>query len=65
MTERLTELFVFYRDGVPHHYHSDRSVFEKWMTESAWMFPRDRCEVVRFVPDSLGERVNDKQTDSQ
>lgn len=55
MTERLTELFVFYRDGIPHHFHQDRAVFERWMAESRWQYPPERCEIVRFVPATPGE----------
>lgn len=48
---KAPEIFAFYRDGLLHHLHTDRSVFEKWMTDSAWLYPRDRCEVVRYLPE--------------
>jgi hypothetical protein len=48
---KLSELFVFYMDGVPHHYHSDRSVFDGWMRDKPWLYPPNRCEIARFVPD--------------
>lgn len=51
---KYTELFVFYRDGAPFHIHSDRGVFENWMKSSTWLYPPERCEIVRFVPDAVG-----------
>lgn len=50
---RYAQLFVFYRDGHPVHIHSDRSVFEGWMTKQTWQYPPDRCEIERFVPAAL------------
>jgi hypothetical protein len=46
------EVFLFYRDKQLHHIHTDRKVFEKWMADSAWQYPPDRCEIVRYVPES-------------
>jgi hypothetical protein len=45
------QIFAFYRDGQLHHLHTDRKVFEQWMEKSPWLYPPDRCEIVRFVPD--------------
>lgn len=48
-TGKYSELFVFYRRGHPVHIHSDRKVFEDWMTTSRWLYPPAECEIVRFV----------------
>ena len=50
---KYTELFVFYRDGMPLHIHSDRKVFENWMVSSRWLYPPERCEIERFIPASV------------
>jgi hypothetical protein len=50
---RYSELFVFYRDGHPVHIHSDRSVFEDWLARQAWQYPKDRCDIERFIPAAL------------
>lgn len=52
-SNRYAQLFVLYRDGHPVHIHSDRKVFEEWMTKQAWQYPASRCEIARFVPATL------------
>lgn len=50
-TTRYAELFVFYRDGKAFHIHHDRSIFDLWMKDATWQFPKEKCEIVRFVPE--------------
>jgi len=49
-SHHASEVFLFYRNKELHHIHRDRKVFEQWMENSAWLYPPDRCEIVRYVP---------------
>lgn len=51
----LGEIFAFYKDGRLVHLHTDRGVFEAWLRDSAWLYPSDRCEIVRYVRESAIE----------
>lgn len=43
-------LFAFYRDGQHLHTHSDIRVFEGWLSHSPWLYPPERCCVVKYEP---------------
>ena len=49
-SHHASEVFLFYRNKELHHIHRDRKVFEQWMENSTWLYPPDRCEIVRYVP---------------
>ena len=46
----VPEIFLFYRNKIFHHAHTDCRVFEKWLEKSPWLYPPDQCEIVRYVP---------------
>lgn len=49
-TLRPAALFAFFRDGQWLHTHSDVGVFERWVKNSPWCYPPERCHVVKYEP---------------
>lgn len=50
MSGRPDIIYCLVRRGHAVHYHSNRSVFERWLEKDSWQYPPDECEIIPYVP---------------
>ena len=55
MSGRPDIIYCLVRRGHAVHYHSDRSVFERWLEKDSWQYPPDECEIIPYVPEPAAE----------